>query len=136
MLLLMIVFFEGKSNIGNIVIKATGYDGVILNTGNKVFENVYILGTGFIEGHDNKFNGRIYTTGSLNVMGNDNLYRQLLGKPLRVGYGFGGDGTLGEVESSSWKWRLDPPPPFGSGSGGSGSGSSGSTTTGKLRLVE
>lgn len=128
-------FFEGGSDIGNIVIDATGYDGVILNTGNKVFENVYIKGTGFIEGHDNKFNGRIYTTESLNVMGNDNLYRQLLGKPLRVGYGFDGDGKLGKVDSNSWKWRLDPPPSFDS-SGGSGSGSSGSSTTGKLRLVE
>lgn len=128
-------FFEGKSDIGNIVIDATDYAGVILNTSKKVFGNVYIKGNGFIEGQNNEFTGRIYATESLNVMGNDNLYRQLLGKPLRVGYGFDGDGKLGKVDSNSWKWRLDPPPSFDS-SGGSGSGSSGSTTTGKLRLVE
>ena len=133
-------FINALNNItvNNIYVDAGTSSGVILNTEGLKCNNVFINGNAFIEGKDNLFNGVIYSSGVLNVLGDRNEYSQLLGKNLNVGYGFGGANEPSPTDGK-WKWYLNAPPPAGesgSGSGGSGSGSGGSTTIGKLRLVE
>ena len=122
--------------------------GFILNNDGVQYNNVYIDGNGYIEGSNNKFNGRIYTNGALSVLGNNNGYVQLLGNGLNIGYGFAGRNVPDGYED--WKWNLNRPgaggtpgkkPNKGHNKPGSGTiiDSSGNTSVvivSKLRLVE
>ena len=141
----------GITNINNIYISYKGnksIEGVILNTDGIQYNNVYIDGNGYIEGYNNLFNGRIYSSGSLSVLGTNNGYVQLFGHGLNIGYGF----NRGKTPSgySDWKWNLNRPgaggtpgkkPNKGHNKPGSGTivDSSGNTSVvivSKLRLVE
>lgn len=148
------VIINGLQNIKNIDNLYISYDnnpnikGVILNTDGVQYNNVYIDGNGYIEGSNNKFNGRIYTNGALSVLGNNNGYVQLLGNGLNIGYGFAGRNVPDGYED--WKWNLNRPgaggtpgkkPNKGHNKPGSGTiiDSSGNTSVvivSKLRLVE
>lgn len=135
--------------INNLYIANTGNSGVILNTNSITYNNVYISGDAFIEGSNNAFNGRIYSTGTLSILGDRNQYVQLMGNELKLGYGFrGGKEPHGLNKNDKWDWNFNRPgtggtPGKGHGHNKPGSGTiidaSGNTSVvvvSKLRLVE
>ena len=142
----------GISKVNNLYVTGVGDKGIILNTHNVTYNNVFVSGNTFIEGSDNAFNGRIYSTGTLSIFGDRNQYVQLLGNQLNIGYGFkGGDEPRKVEKNEKWDWNLNKPgigggtPGKGHGHGhnkpGSGtiidaSGNTSVVVVSKLRLVE
>lgn len=125
------------SKVNNIVIDASKVEGVILNTEGVTFGNVYINGTGFIEGKNNIYTGRLYSTNGLSVYGDGNTYTQLLSNTVNVGLGFNGTANPNQKVPKNWVLHMNEPKDFsGTGSSGEGSGSTSTITTGNLRLVE
>ena len=132
------------SKVNNIVIDASKVEGVILNTEGVTFGNVYINGTGYIEGKNNIYTGRLFSTKGLSVYGDGNTYTQLLSDTVNVGLGFNGTANPNQKVPNNWELKMNEPNAFsgtgssseGSAGTGSGSGSTSTITTGNLRLVE
>lgn len=142
----------GISKVNNLYVTGVGDKGIVLNTHNVTYNNVFVSGNTFIEGSDNAFNGRIYSTGTLSIFGDRNQYVQLLGNQLNIGYGFkGGNEPRAVSKNEKWDWNLNKPG-IGGGTPGKGHGhghnkpgfgtiidASGNTSVvvvSKLRLVE
>ena len=130
------------SKVNNIVIDASNVKGVILNTEGVTFGNVYINGTGYIEGKNNIYTGRLFSTNGLSVYGDGNTYTQLLSDTVNVGLGFNGTANPNQKVPNNWELKMNEPNAFSGtgssseGSAGTGSGSTSTITTGNLRLVE
>lgn len=130
------------SKVNNIVIDASNVKGVILNTEGVTFGNVYINGTGYIEGKNNIYTGRLFSTNGLSVYGDGNTYTQLLSDTVNVGLGFNGTANPNQKVPNNWELKMNEPNAFSGtgssseGSAGTGSGSASTITTGSLRLVE
>lgn len=130
------------SKVNNIVIDASNVKGVILNTEGVTFGNVYINGTGYIEGKNNIYTGRLFSTNGLSVYGDGNTYTQLLSDTVNVGLGFNGTANPNQKVPNNWELKMNEPNAFSGtgssseGSAGTGSGSTSTITTGSLRLVE
>ena len=130
------------SKVNNIVIDASNVKGVILNTEGVTFGNVYINGTGYIEGKNNIYNGRLFSTNGLSVYGDGNTYTQLLSDTVNVGLGFNGTANPNQKVPNNWELKMNEPNAVSAtgssseGSAGTGSGSTSTITTGNLRLVE
>lgn len=132
------------SKVNNIVIDASKVEGVILNTEGVTFGNVYINGTGYIEGKNNIYTGRLFSTKGLSVYGDGNTYTQLLSDTVNVGLGFNGTANPNQKVPNNWELKMNEPKAFsgtgssseGSAGTGTGSGSTSTITTGNLRLVE
>lgn len=130
------------SKVNNIVIDASNVKGVILNTEGVTFGNVYINGTGYIEGKNNIYTGRLFSTNGLSVYGDGNTYTQLLSNTVNVGLGFNGTANPDQTVPNNWELKMNEPKAFSGtgssseGSAGTGTGSTSTITTGSLRLVE
>ena len=130
------------SKVNNIVIDASNVKGVILNTEGVTFGNVYINGTGYIEGKNNIYTGRLFSTNGLSVYGDGNTYTQLLSDTVNVGLGFNGTANPNQKVPNNWELKMNEPNAVSAtgssseGSAGTGSGSTSTITTGNLRLVE
>ena len=123
-----------STKIDNLVINIKNADLVVLNTNGITFGNVYIDGTAYIEGANNMFTGRLYSSDELNIFGNNNTYTQMISKTVNVGKGYYEHGN-GKFSSSFNNIKKPFTEDVGTGSSGSGN-SNNSITTGNLRLVE
>lgn len=122
-----------STKIDNLVINIKGADLVVLNTNGITFGNVYINGTSYIEGANNMFTGRLYSSTELNLFGDNNTYTQMISQTVNVGKSY----YNGKRQWNSSFNNIKNTFVGGSGNGSEESGGSASTiTSGSLRLVE
>lgn len=123
------------TKIDNLIIDIADADLVVLNTNGITFGNVYIDGTAYIEGANNMFTGRLYSSDVLNIFGDNNTYTQMISKNVNVGKSYNGS-KIKDWNSNFNNIKNTFVNGSGTGSGGTGSGSTSTITTGNLRLVE
>ena len=122
-----------STKIDNLIIKIEGANSVVLDTNGITFGNVYIDGTAYIEGANNMFTGRLYSSTELNLFGDNNTYTQMISQTVNVGKSY----YNGKRQWNSSFNNIKNTFVGGSGNGSEESGGSTSTiTTGSLRLVE
>lgn len=121
------------TKIDNLIIDIADADLVVLKTNGITFGNVYIDGTAYIEGANNMFTGRLYSSDVLNIFGDNNTYTQMLSDTVNVGKGYydGKNRKFSSTFNNVTNTFTD-----GSGEGSGSSGSTSTITTGNLRLVE
>ena len=128
----------GSKQVDNLIINITGADVVVLNTSGVTFGNVYINGATYVEGKNNLFTGRLYSSTELNIFGDYNNYTQMLSDTVNVGKGYY-DGKNRKFSSTFNNVTNTFTGGSGAGSGGtggSGNGSGPTITVGNLKLVE